>query len=160
MTGRLPTRRGMRGRWSAFECVTLGAVNRWRTLSGVTVALAVASLSACGDARAVDGGDVTVLVAERSRGGMDALLAGTLAAVDGCLGITDVATNADTVVVWPHGTEVTSDDPTTIDLPGVGEIAVGEEVSVGGGVDRSDTGRVGGLTVPSYCDSGEIWLAR
>ena len=127
---------------------------------GVAVALAVASLSACGGARAIDGGDATVLVAERTRGGMDALLEGTLAVVDGCLGITDGTTYADTVVVWPHGTEVTNDDPKTIDLPGVGEIAVGEEVSVGGGVDRSNTGRVGGLTVPSYCDSDEIWLAR
>jgi hypothetical protein len=129
-------------------------------LSGVALSLVVASLSACGGARAVDGGDATVLVGERTRGGMEALLQGTLAVVDGCLGITDGTTHADTVVVWPHGTEVTSDDPTTIDLPGVGEIAVGNEVSVGGGVDRSNTGRVGGLTVPSYCDSGEIWLAR
>jgi hypothetical protein len=129
-------------------------------LSGVALVLVVASLSACGGAQAIDGGGATVLVAERTRGGMDALLEGTLAVVDGCLGITDGTTYADTVVVWPHGTEVTSDDPTTIDLPGVGEVAVGEEVSVGGGVDRSNTGQVGGLTVPSYCDSGEIWLAR
>ena len=129
-------------------------------LSGVALVLVVASLSACGGAQAIDGGDATVLVAERTRGGMDALLEGTLAVVDGCLGITDGTTYADTVVVWPHGTEVTSDDPTTIDLPGVGEVAVGDEVSVGGGVDRNNTGRVGGLTVPSYCDSGEIWLAR
>lgn len=64
---------------------------------------------------------------------MDALLEGTLAVVDGCWGITDAITYRDTVVVWPHGTEVTSDDPTTIDIPGVGEIAVGDEVWVDGG---------------------------
>ncbi|MBC2934228.1 hypothetical protein [Nocardioides sp. zg-1228] len=126
----------------------------------VSLACVVISLSACGGARAVDGGDATVLVAERTGGGMDARLEGTLAVVDGCLGITDVTTYRDTVVVWPHGTEVTSDAPTTIELPGVGEIAVGEKVSVDGGVDRSTTGRVGGLVVPSYCDSTEIWLAR
>lgn len=135
-------------------------MNPRRTLSGVAAALAVASLSACGGARAIDGGDATVLVAERPSGGMDALLEGTLAVIDGCLGISDGTTYVDTVVVWPHGTEVTSDDPTTIDLPGVGKIAVGEEVSVSGGVDRSNTGRVGGLPVPSYCDSDQIWLAR
>ena len=129
-------------------------------LSSVALVVVVASLSACGSAQAIDGGDATVLVAERTRKGMDALLEGTLAVVDGCLGITDGTTYADTVVVWPHGSEVTSDDPATIDLPGVGEVAVGDGVSVGGGVDRSNTGRVGGLTVPSYCDSSEIWLAR
>jgi hypothetical protein len=135
-------------------------VKAGRTLRGVAVGLVLASLSACGGARTIDGGDATVLVAERARGGMDALLEGTLAVVDGCLGITDGTTYADTVVVWPHGTEVTSDDPTTIDLPGTGEVAIGDEVSVGGGVDRDNAGRVGGLTVPSYCDTGETWLAR
>ena len=126
----------------------------------MVLACVVASLSACGGARTVDGRDATVLVAERTRGGMDALLEGTLAVVDGCLGITDATTGSDTVVVWPHGTEVTSDDVTTIDLPGVGEVTVGDRVSVGGRVDRSNTGQVGGLTVPPDCDSNEIWLAR
>jgi len=55
---------------------------------------------------------------------------------------------------------VTSDDPSTIDLPDVGEVAVGDEVSVGGGVDRSNDGSIDGVTVPSYCDTGEIWLAH
>ena len=89
---------------------------------------------------------------------MDALLEGTLAVVDGCLGITD-ADHHDTVVVWPYGTEVVSDDPATIDIPGIGTVAVGEGVSVGGGVDRDD-GSVGGATVPAYCDEGEVWLAQ
>lgn len=55
---------------------------------------------------------------------------------------------------------MTSDDPSTIDLPGVGEVAVGNEVSVAGGIDRSGDGDVGGLTIPPYCDTGEVWLGR
>ncbi|RYC07140.1 hypothetical protein [Nocardioides zhouii] len=134
-------------------------MNARRMSGAVAFACVAASLNACG-AQAIDGGDATVLIAERADGGMDALLEGTLRVVDGCLGITEATTHRDTVVVWPHGTEVTNDDPTTIALHGVGEIAVGDDVSVAGGVDRSNTGQVGGLTVPVYCDSGEIWLAR
>jgi hypothetical protein len=129
-------------------------------LRAVALACVVATLSGCGGARAVDGGDATVLIAERTGGGTDALLEGTLAVVDGCLGIKDGTTYIDTVVVWPHGTEVTSTDPTTIEIPDIGDIAVGDKVAVGGGVHRSSTGRVGGLVVPPYCDSNEIWLAR
>lgn len=118
----------------------------------------MAALTACGSAQVIDAGDATVLVSERTDDGMDALLEGTLVVVDGCLGIKD-ADYRDTVVVWPHGTKVTNDDPSTIDLPGVGEVALGDEVSVGGGVVRSGTS-VGGATIPAYCDDGEIWLAN
>lgn len=128
------------------------------TSSGIAVAAIIASLSACGGARAIDAGDATVLVSERRSDAMDALLEGTLTVVDGCLGIAD-ADHHDMVVVWPHGTEVVNDDPTTIDVPGIGTVALGEDVSVGGGVDRND-GSIGGATVPAYCDEGEIWLAH
>lgn len=128
------------------------------TMGGIVIALVGASLSACGGAEAIDAGDATVLVSERRGDAMDALLEGTLAVVDGCLGITG-ADYHDMVVVWPHGTKVVSDDPATIDIPGIGTVAVGEGVSIGGGVDRSD-GSVGGATVPAYCDEGEIWLAH
>lgn len=157
---------GGRGWPSSDEqtCDTAPVNRGWRSVVGVVVATTVgASLSACGGARVIEAGDVTVLVAERAGGGMDALLDGTLAIVGGCLGITDPetehATGADrpgTVVVWPHGTDLTSDDPATIALPGTGDLAVGDEVSVGGGFVRSDEGRVGGVTVPDGCDSGEV----
>lgn len=123
----------------------------------VATALLSTTLAACGGPQVIDAGDATVLISERTGGAMDALLSGTLAVVDGCLGIKD-ADHHDTVVVWPHGTEVTSREPAVIDIPGLGEIGLGDEVSVGGGVVRND-GPVGGVTVPTYCDDGETWLA-
>ena len=109
----------------------------------MTVAVAIAgvcfSLAACGGARSIDAGNATVLVSERTGGGMDALLEGTLAVISGCLGITG-SDQIDTVVVWPHGTEVTHSEPPTIDLPDIGEVVVGDEVSVGGGIVRSGDG--------------------
>ena len=117
-----------------------------------------ASLSACGGARTIYAGDATVLVSGRTSDGAVALLEGSLAVVDGCLGITG-ADDTDVVVVWPHGTEVTDSEPPTIDLPDVGEVTVGDEVSVGGGEARSDDGRVGGVSIPPSCDDVDIWLA-
>ena len=49
-----------------------------------------------------------------------ALLVGIEAAnVGGCLGV------ADTVVVWPHGTKVASQNPLTLEIPGKGRVSYG-----------------------------------
>jgi len=119
------------------------------------------TLVACGVARTIEAGDARVLVAERSSGGMDALLEGTLTMVGACLGIEATEGSALLVVVWPYGTDVERGDPLTLDLPDVGTVSLGEAVAVGGGVVRPDSpaGPVGGAAIPASCRAPEVWLA-
>ncbi|MDF9717816.1 hypothetical protein [Nocardioides sp. ChNu-99] len=105
---------------------------RRRLLLALTVVLAVAAAyggwRVTGAPRTLDGGDgTTVVVGGRASGGSDALASGSLTVVDGCLGI------GRTVVVWPHGTDVVGTDPLVVDVPGVGERSLGDDVAVGGG---------------------------
>lgn len=51
---------------------------------------------------------------------------GSVTMAGSCLGI-DGAT-----AIWPHGTKITSHDPLTIDVPGLGQLSVGDVVSSGG----------------------------
>jgi hypothetical protein len=119
-------------------------------------------LTACGG-RVVEAGDVTVLVGQRSGSGMDALGGGVLEVVGDCLGAGGYT------VVWPHGTEVVDEDPLTIDVPGEGEVTLGDEVSLPGGyVSESDGGartatgpvQAGGVTVPEDCVGKGVFLSR
>ncbi len=128
------------------------------------VVSAVLLLAAGCGGRVVAAGDVTVLVSARTGAGMDALGAGPLAVVAGCLGLGDY------VVVWPHGTEVVEEEPLVVDVPGVGRVGLGDRVQVGGGfvVEHSDRGagrdagspEVGGVTVPSSCARHDVFLAH
>ncbi|HSE10213.1 MAG TPA: hypothetical protein VLB29_16250 [Nocardioidaceae bacterium] len=105
---------------------------------------------------------MTVLVAERSGAGMDALGGGRLEVVGGCLGA------GGNVIVWPHGTELVDEEPLTIEIPGYGTFALGDEVQVAGGFvlehEETDTEpgprKAGGLTVPAECAEHDIFLAR
>lgn len=126
-------------------------------------ALALALLSACsGSGQVIQAGDVSVLVSERTGGGMDAQSGGSLEVVGGCLGASG------SVFVWPHGTDVVDDDPLTIDIPDYGTFTVGDEVLVGGGYvlehssDDVQPGpyEVAGITVPAECAEHDIFLAR
>jgi hypothetical protein len=95
---------------------------------------------------------------------MDALGAGRLSVVGGCLGLGDV------VVVWPHGTDVVDEDPLVVEVPEVGRVGLGDRVEVGGGfvVEHSDRDEapepgaleVGGVTVPSSCARRDVFLAH
>jgi hypothetical protein len=118
-------------------------------------------LAACGG-EVVEAGDVTVLVGQRSGRGMDAMGGGVLEVVGGCLGA------GGATVVWPHGTEVVEQDPLTIDVPGQGELSLGDEVSLGGGfvgesdgVERADrpVRAGGGVSVPEDCVGTGVFLA-
>jgi hypothetical protein len=128
---------------------------------GCITGVGLALLSACGG-QAITAGDVTVLVAERADGGMDAQGGGRLEVVGGCLGASGA------VVVWPHGTEVVSEEPLTIAIPDFGTVAIGDEVRVGGGFvlehssDDIEPGphETGGVTVPAQCARHDIFLAH
>ena len=136
--------------------VILSMVVRLTSVAGLML------LTACGGGQVIEAGDVTVLVSERPDAGMDALGGGTLEVVGGCLGASG------SVIVWPHGTEVVQDDPLTVDIPGYGKFALGDEVRVGGGyVLEHSSGNVepddyaaGGITVPAECAEHDIFLAR
>lgn len=115
----------------------------------------LAPLSACGGGEVVEAGDVTVLVGEDTGAGMDALLSGELTVIDGCLGVRQY------VVIWPHGTDVTDDDPLTIEVPDLGTFTLGDTVELGGGEvsTNSDTSELDGVTVPEDCAGSASWLA-
>ncbi|MBT9254300.1 hypothetical protein KMZ32_01155 [Phycicoccus sp. MAQZ13P-2] len=106
----------------------------------------------------LDADGVTVLVAERTDSGDDALLSGRLTDVGGCLGVDE------TVVVWPAGTSVTTDGPATVHVPGRPSAALGDPMEVGGGValepgeERTDH-RVAGVVVPAACAAQGVWVA-
>ena len=119
-------------------------------------------LTACGG-RVIEAGDVTVLVGQRTGSGMDAMGGGVLEVVGGCLGAGGYT------IVWPHGTEVVDEDPLTIDVPGEGEVSLGDEISLGGGyVQESDGGastpagpvQVGGVRVPEACVGQGVFLSH
>jgi hypothetical protein len=107
------------------------------------------------------GGGVKVLVAGDRSDGMDALGGGTLAVVGGCLGA-----DGD-VYVFPQGTEVVDEEPLTVEIPGVGEVSLGEEFVVGGGYavehssDDVEPGaiEIGRVTVPAECAKYDIFLS-
>jgi hypothetical protein len=106
-------------------------------------------------------GDVTVLVAAPAMDGMDALGGGRLEVVGGCLGASG------SVVVWPYGTEVVSEEPLTISIPDIGTYRLGDDVRVGGGYVLEHTGSdvppgpydAGGVTVPAACAAYDVFLA-
>lgn len=134
----------------------LSRVVRLTTVAGLML------LTACGGGQVIAAGDVTVLVSERPDAGMDALGGGSLEVVGGCLGASG------SVIVWPHGTGVVQDDPLTIEIPGYGTFALGDEVRVGGGYVLEHTSGnvepgdhpVGGVTVPAECAEHDIFLAH
>jgi hypothetical protein len=120
--------------------------------------LAGVVLAGCGGA--VETPQVSVLVAGPATSGMDALGGGTLEVVNGCLGTDGV------VVVWPFRTRVVQEQPFTIEVPGAGVVALGEQVTLAGGFVQESDGEpppqpltVGGVTVPAECAGSDVFLA-
>lgn len=122
----------------------------------------VAVLTGCGGEEArPSASDVTVLVSDPTRAGMDALIAGPIKVVGGCLGL------GESVVVWPPGTVVVERQPLTIRIPGQGTFSVGDQVELGGGVVSEQSSaeakpgpsRVAGADVPAQCAKHDVWLA-
>ena len=74
---------------------------------------------------------------------------GEVSMVGECLGISG------TTVFWPYGTKVVDDDPLTIDVPGLGRIGVGDQVS--GGADTYVDYLPSGIdAIPSACPTTRV----
>ncbi|MFN8196257.1 MAG: hypothetical protein U0R80_18480 [Nocardioidaceae bacterium] len=102
-------------------------------------------LTACGHGEVVDSGGFQVLVGHddgSDRAGIGFF--GDVTVVGTCLGVED------TVVIWPPGTEVANDDPLTVDVPGLGEVGVGDRIQ-GGAVERDPEEPPDGLEIPEGC---------
>ena len=127
----------------------------------VSVVVFGAALGAC-SGQSLSANGVVVLVGERSGDEMDALGGGQLEVLDGCLGA------GGAVIVWPHGTTITDEDPLTIEIPENGSFGVGDTVSVGGGyvLEHSSTTRepgpfeIAGVEVPAACADHDIFLSN
>ena len=117
-----------------------------------SVAALVPLLTSCstGGANDLTSGEYHVLVSAPADGGDDAGIGGTVGLVGKCLGI------GGSVAFWPSGTEIVADDPLTIDVPGIGEVSVGDKVSGGGGshawpVDSSVSTVEPEVSIPDSC---------
>lgn len=92
----------------------------------------LATVAACRGQHEVQSGEHTIYVHGRSSGdALDAIVAGALGVRDGCVVLEQG--DAWTPVVWPAGTTIASADPLVIRLRSGVEVAVGDEVSGGGG---------------------------
>ncbi len=118
------------------------------TLRPLAVSLAGLVLVACGsheDGDTLKSGRSSVLVGPKfgSYGGTGG--GGTVTTAGTCLGF-DGAT-----VLWPYGTMIVTDDPLTIEVPGLGRITSGD--SVYGGVDTFVPGHLpdGVGAIPDGC---------
>lgn len=117
-----------------------GCLPRRRSVkSRLAVLATLALLTACGsqetsspgasDVRSTSAEEVAVLVAPPANSGQDAGVGGRVQVLDGCLAIGDF------VALWPDGTDVLSnnDESVVIDVPGLGRVEIGDEVSGAGG---------------------------
>ena len=140
------------------------ASQRWTGRAAMFMG-ATSLLTGCGGAEVIHAGDATVLVSERTAGGMDARLEGRLHLFGGCLGIEGIDDIGPVVVVWPHDTEVEKDDPLALDIAEVGIVEMGDEVQVAGGfitetVGGPSAGPVGGVDIPDSCLDYQVFLAN
>jgi hypothetical protein len=125
-----------------------------KAFTALALTVVAAAASGCGGedgSRVLRSGTSAVLVAADP--GPDAAIGGVgyggyVAMVGGCLGM------GDATVVWPYGTEVASDDPLTIDVPGLGTLRVGDPAS-GGAVEYGDQ-LPEGLEAPSDCPTEHV----
>lgn len=124
-----------------------------RTKLILVAVVASLALAACTDAgpRAVEAGEYTIYVHARSllpRGGDAALISGKLAIHEGCVVLQSPDGSQGYPVVWPSGTRIASTDPFAIRLPSGEELAIGEQVSGGGGFHYQETLE---LEIPPEC---------
>lgn len=137
-------------------------VSATRRLAFTATLLAAAFLlllTACGsEPTTLRDGGVTVLLNDSERGGQEAALDGEVTVENGCAGVDG------RVIVWPSGTSIEGTAPFVLDVPGQGQVVVGEAVSLGGGSVAVDTAKpvVDGLIVPDEClgSADEVFAAN
>ena len=108
---------------------------RIRALVVLTMIVAGPLLAGCGnqDGRVLRSGSTFVLVgaSDEARKLPHSTITGRVSIVGDCLGINGAAVDAATVI-WPHGTKITADNPLTIEVPGLGNLRVGDGVDGSG----------------------------
>jgi hypothetical protein len=112
---------------------------------GALALVAVGSLlSGCGggEGSVLRSGRTVVLVGEEVHGPTVGVgFGGTVVMVGNCLGAGSEGAVA--TIIWPHGTRITSDAPVTIEVPGLGQIMIGDPIDGGASnvtVDRLPKG--------------------
>lgn len=128
-----------------------------RATGGLVLLLALASCTGGGE-DAVAPGEVlggstgTVLVnAEPGEGGIAGVgFFGRVKLVGDCLGIEDAT------IIWPHGTQIVSEDPFVVEVPGMGQVSIGDRVS-GGGDEYVDYLPDGIDAVPPGCPTKRVF---
>lgn len=121
--------------------------------------VACALFAGCASGERVKASGLIVLIAEPADSGDDALLAGKLSDVGGCLGIASYA------LVWPHGTRVSDEGPFSVTVPGQPPVALGERVEVGGGVlfeaneQKAEDYSIAGVSIPASCVAAGVWMS-
>ena len=96
--------------------------------SAAALAAVLLTASACGGgAHDLTAGKYHVLVSAPADGGEDMGISGKVQLVGTCLGI------GNNIAFWPHGTKIVSEDPLTVDVPGEGELTIGDTVEGAGG---------------------------
>lgn len=120
----------------------------------LAIGLLVAGLLlACGCAgpRAFERDGIHLLVGASKGMGRQAGISGKLhVGPGGCVGLTKDGKSSD-LIVWPAGTTLVDTDPVTIHIPGVGAVAVGQQIHAGGG----ESGPKEALpAIPEACQPG------
>jgi hypothetical protein len=139
------------------ECLRIdehNAVVRIGALGAVMVIVGASSWSGCSgddEGRILHSGDSVVLVGTQSNHDSVAGVGfgGYVALVGPCLGLNS------TTVVWPEGTKITSDEPLTIDVPGLGRLRIGDPVDAGA-VMYEDGMPTSMPAVPSDCRTDTV----
>lgn len=125
-------------------------------LAGVLIAIVV--VRSAGEKVLNENGDVLVLVGEKNPNSMQAIGAGVLADVGGCLGWIGEAGER-TVVIWAHGTTVATPDPLRV-RSGDETYAVGDTIELGGGyADPMTESSYFYDKVPEGCRTADLFIA-
>jgi hypothetical protein len=120
--------------------------------------VAVAALSGCfglgghdgTEARILESPSGNVLVGPELNGPTVGVgFGGTVVKVGDCLGVDGWT------VIWPHGTTIASTDPLSIEVPGLGRLAVGDTVDGGGNISTDGTSTAFGQ-IPRNCRSARV----
>ena len=80
--------------------------------------------------------------------------AGSVEVVNGCVGLRQG--DEAWVLIWPKGTELVSSDPVVLDVPNVGTVEEGAQLS-GGGAEYDSEHPMSGVDVPSECQDNPVY---